>query len=406
LDEETDRALSSAILLAESIAGLKDALSMGGGGLLSLGGLTSIVGILGTVGSIIGSIVGESPEEADRRRLLEQNNKELANLALKVSGFRITGTTTQDAARAAASLAAELGTPAYGSLSVRGQIALANPKDGFAEFLRRFNLTWDQFAKIAQENGIRLLDDNGRLIAGAVEQFAEALGMSVKAITQFNDSLPDMRRLREARDQIFDVEDTPGNALDAQLDLISRFAPQLAKQFGLDTADSSTAEGREAIEQALRALFTLIESGGLTTEALGGFADKEELLSVILGADGALDRFSDMTKRATESLSSIPTGFRMFNLQLARFNATLPDVVAPSGGGTGGGGTSPRVPVIPTRPEIERPTHIEEHINLGGVQVDNYYPDIDWGRELRPLLSALQEHRRATTGEAHGVLEV
>lgn len=379
IGENAKKALDSVALLAESIQRLR-ALQASGQSLMSLPGVTGVIGAVSAAVSIAAGIgkalFGKSPQEKERDALLKTNNEELRKLALEISGFRVTMSTRSEAAKALPQLASDQGRRdiLFGTFgkSAAGQAAWLN------EYLKQFGLTWDQLLKIAEESGVKIVDSQGKIVVGALGQLAQALALSTKALLQFGTGLDDQKKKQDAANQIYDREDTPQRALEDQIALLQKFAPELSKQYGLDKADTSTAEGRAQIEAAIRAIFEAMQAGTLTAGQLGGFKNIDELLSVILGADGALDRFADATNKATASMTNVPEGFRVFNAQIARFNATAAGAVAPPTSG-------PRVnPLAAAGATVNSSVMVAE----GAIQVRESKSPRETAREVVRLLKA------------------
>jgi TP901 family phage tail tape measure protein len=180
-----------------------------------------------------------------------------------------------------------------------------------------------------------------------IDEFTTALDAIPVKITKFGDTLDQQRSLLDLKAKLFG-EDSPAAAIQRELDLLGQFAPQLAQQFqGLDAI---TAEGRAAIRTALQNLFTQIEQGLLSEEALGKLEGLDQLLSIITNVDTALDSFTDATNAATAALTNIPDGFK---LALRRFESTFAEAAFPASGGTM---TSPLSPPASPAPMASPPT--------------------------------------------------
>lgn len=241
-------------------------------------------GLTGALGGFMGASEAQRLE-AERLRLqleanatiLAQNNLHLAEIKGAFEGDPNTN------------LLAALATN-----TIQNQL---NPPPGRTAVPRNLNvLSPEERALIisaAQQVGIQLLDDEGKIIAGALAQLTEAIEFSIKALTSFGNNLSDARSQQNARNILFDVEETPEQKLKDTADLLKQLAPDLLAQLGIADADLSTQEGRDVFEEGMREIFRMVLSGDFTDDPalLGAFASKDELIDAILRAKNALDDF-------------------------------------------------------------------------------------------------------------------
>ena len=146
----------------------------------------------------------------------------------------------------------------------------------------------------AEQLGIQLLNDQGEIVAGALEALAEAAEFAIVQLTQWGNTLSDQRSMIQARNQLFGIEDTPQQGLDDAFEILSTLAPDLLEMLGLTDVDLNTKEGRAIFEEGLREIFRMILAGDFTNDPalLGAFANKDELIDAILNASVALEEFA------------------------------------------------------------------------------------------------------------------
>jgi len=146
------------------------------------------------------------------------------------------------------------------------------------------------FGRMAQELGIKIFDEEGRVIIEAMKQLQEAVELTVRAMLEFGTSIDELRSKQDYYNTIFGIEDS---GMSDAYNLLMQGAPELMKQMGLANLDLSSAAARETLREGFKEIFRLIESGGLTLDLLGAFGDKNELLDAIVAvidAFGALEQ--------------------------------------------------------------------------------------------------------------------
>jgi len=151
----------------------------------------------------------------------------------------------------------------------------------------------------AKLTGIKLLDDQGVIVAGALSDLAEALGYAIRDLTKFSGSLQDQLRLQSNYNKIFGIEETPKQQLLDTQSIMKDFAPELMKQLGLFYLDMNSKEARATLLAGLRDMFTMITDGDMTLELLDSFADKDQLIDMILKTVGALEGMNKMLFNVT-----------------------------------------------------------------------------------------------------------
>jgi hypothetical protein len=268
--------------------------------------------------SIIGAISGKAVADANSA-IVKENTEALTRLAQDLAGFgRSIGDLVGDsrAIQESAILSARRGSGfSRGFRDVEGLDAeLRAAGSSIAELKRR-----------AEELGITIVDAKGRISAQGLDALNTALKLAAYEAANFGRTLRDLQFIQDARREIFDVSGSQA-VFDDVVEQIRQFAPELFKRF-LGGIDVSSAEGRRQAEQAIRDLFDFITSSGIDlTPFLGGFESVEDFVNSIITADRALDDMAETTKAVVGEAVNLVKGFRDFNLERARFQATADDL--------------------------------------------------------------------------------
>lgn len=290
--------------------------SLGGGGVMGgLGGAATGFMMAGPMGALAGGLMGVAggimgawnrQKEVARmnREVMQRNTAKLTELRESIDGSPLmSGKNLSNAGPLLEAIRA-LGSAGgvRGAIErVRISTALKGGDSGagLKAFEQATGLTTQQLARMAQQMGIELFNEEGKLVAGALGQLAEALDLAIKAATTFGNNLEDIRMRQNARNKLYDLENTPGRGLEDAYEILTRMSPDLLKQLGLANLNLDTEAGRNVLLQGLRDIFELINSGNLTPELLGAFTDKGQLLEAILGAKDALDAFKNTVADVT-----------------------------------------------------------------------------------------------------------
>lgn len=366
-----------------------------------LGSLSQIAGVMTVAAGAI-QIVGGIFERSEWERAIENNSRALRDLQLELEGFRITPPVTVAAGQAGAAAAADknLGGGLLWSTSADVDRKI------LSKFLADFGLSLDQFAKIAEDKGIQLFDASGNVIVPALQQFADVLGVVVERLTGFDDTLAGRQQERDLRDRLLGVERNPEQQVSALFDDLGAIAPDLFRRFfdGIDLTDVEAA--RRAAVKMFDA-FAADEAG--FAEMMGGLTREEFLGWIGQAADG----FADMTKAvddAVGALVNVPQGFRVLNLELARFNAMqrqraedLLPAPPPPPVTTGGGGqtTTPdnRRPPVPSDPGQEGPyrdrPNVTQNLTFNVSQQPGESPE-DFARRIEEVMRRLNREAGLT----------
>jgi tape measure domain-containing protein len=280
--------------------------ALGGAAAGGLSGAATGFAFGGPVGAIVGGIVGvgagllgahkkHQEEERARQALLRKNNEKLAELRESINGSPLMS--GRNLANALPFLHAILTGPKFGTLTS----ALQGGKSGssLSEVEKQYGISAQELGRIAQSMGIELFDSKGKLVAGALDQLNQALQLTIKAATQFSNSLDDIQKRQEAYNKLFHVADTPANKLKDAFEILQKLSPELVTKMGLNNVNLATAEGRQILLKGLQDIFNLINSGALTPDLLGSFTDKNQLIDAILAASDALDAFKGAVNEVT-----------------------------------------------------------------------------------------------------------
>ena len=267
-------------------------------------------GIAGIVGGILDQIgrMFEDPEGARIREALRANIEALVELRRSID-------------KQAAIVA---GAPGGLLAGVReaGREAFAGPpgtkvNEVFGRFeaaLKKLGLTMDDVRQVADILGLEFVAS----ARGALDLLVALEQLSVSDLFA---SIAGQLDLMRRRFEIFDITDpveqlttTLAKFLEAA-DLGSAIENVLA---GLDT---STAAGRQQLDDIIRMLFDQFEAGAITLSELGDLSATEflDLLSQMEGLGDAVDGTTDGFRSLTRELSNVPRGFK---IAFERFQAT------------------------------------------------------------------------------------
>lgn len=299
----------AARLLNATAAGFGGAAAIGGGlgdirkgGLESLTGVASVVtGILGVAGGLIsiGDALtsGEREQAAVRRentraleRLRDSLDAEAGTLARLLAVQSFAGGTSQD----------------FSSLAFPARLRAFNDE------LAASGLTLAQVRAEAERMGVSISDASGHLLltTDTFDALASAADLTATSLTSFANTFEGVNSRLDARRRIFD-QDTPQNQAQDTVSVIEQFGGPFFKQL-FANIDTSTAAGRAALEAAERTAFTFLETAtpAQRRAALGDLT-LPQFQQLLLDGDAALDSFNDATRKATDAMLNLPTGFKV-----------------------------------------------------------------------------------------------
>jgi hypothetical protein len=274
--------------LLDKLKALKTARAANGGtgegvGLAQLNVVGAALPIIGAVAGIANTLFGESPAEAERKRVQRENTAALRELTKKVGllGLDVTGTE----ARASFGNASRLRAAAAARLAELDPTGLGVGRNQFQlrEFAARRGFDFDELQKVANDFGITLQDRG----VDSLDAFLRALEENIGKLGEFGDSLADGRTLADARIIAQGITD-PIEKLLLRSSPAQQLSP-LIKQL-VDGADLSNAAARERIREEIAAIIETMAPGGaaLTPEQMGGLTADEflqELLAILSGLE-------------------------------------------------------------------------------------------------------------------------
>lgn len=310
VSRETIDSLRNVNLMASSVPGLLKKLkalktaraAKDGAGEGVLGAQLGVVGaalpIIGAIAGLANTLFGESPAEAERKRVQRENTAALRELTKKVGllGINVTGTAaTTSLSDATALRARALARINAGEADARGI--------DMRKTARQLGVDFDELQKVAKDFGITL---KGRGIS-SLEQFLQALEANIGKLGEFSDSLEDSRTLADARIIAQGITD-PIEKMMLRTAPATQLSP-LIKQL-IDGVDLSSAAARERLREEIAAIIEVMAPGGaaLTPEQMGGLT-AEEFLQEMMAILSGLEDIGSATTRGGTSLGGI-SGFR------------------------------------------------------------------------------------------------
>lgn len=275
---------AEAVLQIASSAKQLSALPSGAGFAAMLPGILSIAGGLS---SLIGSLFGESPEEAARREVQRANTEAIKQLSSKIGEL---GEVLGDTAGSEIADIRQAILNAFASPNRRrpaGGVLYTEP-DVQGE-LEKLGLTLSDLQQLAAELHITLRDKN----IPSFEELQAILDALAKAeFTQFATTLTGQLQALALEFELFDITD-PIEQLKKLQDIAKRFGtgdprkvPQVLAALG--AIDLSTEAGRAAADKEIQRIFELLKSGGLDESLLGDFS-VQQLLDFLREFEGLLD---------------------------------------------------------------------------------------------------------------------
>ncbi len=315
-DDNTRQALEGVLQLADAMALLKT------GGLT--GTLGGIVGLIGGAASLLQGlgVIGESPAEQERNRILRSNNEELARLRLELRGFG-------DSIGEQLGLASQIDTlqPAIdrfvaareglGVTSTGADVrAFGNAGAVLTADILKMGFSLEELAAIAKQSGQTILDAEGRLIPEAMEIWAEAIRVMAEQAIKYGDSFAEAREATSLLNRARGIADTHAQQIQDSTALFQQFSPKLWEEFFAGVDFTNVAAGRAAIDQFLTAWL----AGLIPVEMFEGLKP-EEIRAIISGWMDVWDAATKAVEGFTEAMLNVPAGYRV---ERARFEATLP----------------------------------------------------------------------------------
>lgn len=359
VDANTSKILRSIGQVAAGIGPLMDSIKLMQAGGSALPVLGAALPVLGGLASIVSGLFGKSPEDAERARLMKENNNNLRNLTDRIGDLariNVTGIELQK----------------YSNFLSDARLKEIGPQQGLkgilpdsvnrqiGDILDSLGLTAQGLKDFAKQFGITIgSGGGGKITMSDLDTLREA--MAKAEITQFADTFSGQMAQMQAAIKLFDVKDPV-----KQLELFKKALEGIAGGGGalgkaIEAFDLSTAEGVAAAEKALQDLFDKMRSGSLTAADLGGLTPQEFLDAITRTLDlvksgaggvpgtGGFNVDRTITEVTGGRLAAIMDASRYFLQHIDESTAfmaqlmsggVLPSILPPSlpGLGVGGGG--------------------------------------------------------------------
>jgi hypothetical protein len=306
IDDSASRSLNSAINIASALGRIA---SSG----FSFAGVT---GVIGGVASLVNSMMAG---DAERRRLLRENNDALVRVSRDLNGLNL-DLTGEDYANVGAAL-----QQLFGSLgSARTIPEFMGAYGAFDQQMRDLGLTAGDLKRVADAYGIQITDKQGNFIQEGLRSLMNALSRTGPGqVGQgFGDQLQFFR----------DTQRVSGSSGLTQIQDLLTYLRDVGNVGALRDVDLSSPD---AIRDALFAIRTQMNNGGLSGAALGRLSGGA-LNSLILEILGLLDDIEPageaggdgaMTGGVTSSLTGdAPVMGGGFAISLKDVNDTIADM--------------------------------------------------------------------------------
>ncbi len=254
IDDAAARSLNSAVNIASALGNMaKSGFSFAGA-----------VGVIGGVASIVSSMMAN---DAERRRLLRDNNAAIGKFSRDIGGLKL-NVTGEDFGKAKTAL---------GGLTFGGTMgSFGNDFSKLAEALAGNGLTVADLKKIGEELGIQLQDRNGNFSFEAVAQLQRQLGQ----VSPGRLGMGFQDQLRFFQDSQLVANNTGVGAIGGMLDFLRNVGGVTALD-GLDVRDPA------ALREALRGIFTQLNNG----QGVGGLGKLtgSQFMDILLQLIGDID---------------------------------------------------------------------------------------------------------------------
>jgi len=317
------------------------------GGALSGAAMGAMLpGVGGPLGAVIGGLTGaigglmgaseRQREEMERLRAIEEAHKitlEENNLRLQELKRSFDGQTHRHLTEMLKIL--EYTTTEIFAYGLRGD-TLITDTIGYQYLNEAQKAAVNRMADSLQ---VDLFDTEGNFIEGSLEQLNATILETIRQLTTFGNNLTDIVSRQEAYNKLFDIDMTPQQNLEDTYSVLSQMAPELLASLGLANLDLTSQVGRDVLEEGLREIFNLIDAGDLTTDLLGAFGDKNELLDSILKVK---DGFNALNKEINKVTTDFPRAMDIiyYEQKFGQYGLGNNGNGGSGGGGSGSGGDS------------------------------------------------------------------
>jgi hypothetical protein len=270
IDDKSRRSLDSAVNIASAI-----------GRIASSGfSFAGVAGVIGGVASLVSAMMGG---DADRRRLLRENNARLADVRDGLAEFKLE-ISGGDQQLLIDLLTEGLGDGAFTGSSQMPALLRHLANSGFSE--RRLD-------QIAKDLGINIRDGQGRMMYDGLVSLLTALMLTNQPRANFNNRMSGL-------EDSFDVNQTSDVGRIQQLGNLGGEFSELFRNI-IDPNDLSGSRDR------LRGLFNDFQAGRISNRQLGGLT-REQFQSLILNLIGRIDQIAPATSAPSGESVSVGGG--------------------------------------------------------------------------------------------------
>jgi gas vesicle protein len=353
LDDRSSAMLQNITQIATEIPKVAAVLKAGGGLEKALPGL---LGIAGGIAGLLGGLFGRTdPEEERRKEILRENTEAIEKLSDRIGEFFLD---IKGADFAGASEAAERALQNRqvrnilegneSSISGRRRRERQRAASAIQREFAAAGISMAELRDIAEELGLAF--------AGAIptaqelKQLAEALANT--ELTRFTRTFTGQIELLSREFDLFDVSD-PIEQLQRLRDIALGFGDSSLVEALFGGLDLSTAEGRAALEERIRALYQQFTDGTLTAQQFGGLTP-QQLLDLLTQLESTMDQVGaaaeqgqtaqfqvsrEVTEVTAGRLVSLLTTSEIWQQETAENTRAIAEILA--GFRTGGGLTAP-----------------------------------------------------------------
>ena len=297
----------------------------GGAAVASVANIGALVGVVGAITgglTILSSVFGSGVNVM--RETLKANTEQMRKLTAGLQNFTVSGSNTASAAAALR----DLFTPANAKAQAEIVLHQTGPFsdlqaqiNALTPVLSKFGLTFDQLEAIAKSYGLDVLDSQGHIVSGALQQLATALDTAAKAAFTFGTNLSSTQSLLELQDKLAG-KTSPQDELNRAVAAFQTLAPKLLP----GSYDTTSAAGQAALRAQLQSDVAKAVAGTIPVSDFGGFQNINDFVSATSSVIDALNAMGAATDAVTTALTHVPTGFK---LARAVYTASLGQ--APSG---------------------------------------------------------------------------
>lgn len=277
----------------------------------------AIIGAVSGAVKALNGIFGQGEAARMREQVERENTRALDDLRAEIRHF---GDSVGDLAKAQDALRS---IPADQLRALQGVSATFPDlgRNALDQILRQTGLTFAELNRVAQANGIQLLDEKGRLVASSFGALDEAIQLAVEDMTHWGRSFQEQADRFTLETKLFhpDAANDAMSRFQDEIRALTEVAPELGHLF--DGLDLASQEGRDAARRLLQTLFSQFDEGFFAAhpELFGGLSKDDFLKFLGDGAD-ALNGLAGAADNAAGEMLAVPTGFK---IAAARFHAEI-----------------------------------------------------------------------------------